>query len=185
MGARACARVHTHARTRTHTRLPQRIAKGGLGAESKHWSDKRLSEMKERDWRIFREDHDIRVKGGRVANPLRSWSEAKLSEPVMRAIEDAGYKKPTPIQMQAIPIGMMQVWRGGGGGARTHARTRKHTLMHTHAQRDIIGIAETGSGKTAAFTIPLLEFVMRVPDKVRVCACARVRVCVCVHSPPP
>jgi ATP-dependent RNA helicase DDX23/PRP28 len=50
-----------------------------------------------------------------------------------------GYEKPSPIQRQAIPIGL--------------------------AKRDIIGIAETGSGKTAAFLIPLLCYMLQLPSQ--------------------
>ncbi len=103
----------------------------------KHWSDKKLNEMSERDWRIFREDFDIRIQGGRATLPLRFWNEANLPTEVMLAIESVGYEKPTPIQRQAIPIGQ--------------------------ARRDIIGIAETGSGKTAAFIIPLLSYLLQIP----------------------
>lgn len=48
-----------------------------------------------------------------------------------------GYKKPSPIQMAAIPLGLQQ--------------------------RDVIGVAETGSGKTAAFTLPMLVYIMNQP----------------------
>ncbi len=65
-----------------------------------------------------------------IADPLRFWEEANLPKTVMAAITSAGYKQPSPIQRQAIPIGLRQ--------------------------RDIIGVAETGSGKTCAFIIPLL-----------------------------
>ena len=105
-----------------------------LGA---HWADKKLAEMTERDWRIFREDFDIRIQGGRAVNPLRNWAEANFPAEVTKAIQAVGYEKPSPIQRQAIPIGT--------------------------AFRDVIGIAETGSGKTAAFVIPLLVYMLRLP----------------------
>lgn len=53
----------------------------------------------------------------------------------VQAIEKVGYKKPSPIQMAAIPLGLRQ--------------------------RDVIGIAETGSGKTAAFVIPMLTYILK------------------------
>src|SRR3546814_13624281 len=60
-----------------------------------------------------------------------TFEELGLSAPLLRAIADAGYTTPTPIQAQAIP----------------------HLLMG----RDIIGIAQTGTGKTAGFTLPMIE----------------------------
>jgi superfamily II DNA/RNA helicase len=59
-----------------------------------------------------------------------SFSHLGLSAKVLGAIEAAGYKTPTPIQEQAIP--------------------------HVLARRDVLGIAQTGTGKTAAFVLPML-----------------------------
>ncbi|XVF84504.1 hypothetical protein PTKIN_Ptkin17bG0042100 [Pterospermum kingtungense] len=103
----------------------------------KHWSEKKLEEMAERDWRIFREDFNISYKGSKIPRPMRSWSESKLSAELLKAVERVGYKKPSPIQMAAIPLGLQQ--------------------------RDVIGIAETGSGKTAAFVLPMLSYISRLP----------------------
>ncbi|CAG8525787.1 6531_t:CDS:10 [Diversispora eburnea] len=105
--------------------------------DDRHWSEKPLSEMKERDWRIFKEDFNITTKGGSIPNPIRSWIESGLSERILNLIESIGYKEPTPIQRQAIPIGLQN--------------------------RDIIGIAETGSGKTASFVIPMLVYISDLP----------------------
>ena len=103
-----------------------------------HWTEKSEEDMSERDWRIFREDHNISSRGGSIPNPIRSWKEAKLDPTILEAIEKIGYKVPTPIQMQAIPIGLQG--------------------------RDIMGIAETGSGKTAAFVLPMLQYILRLPE---------------------
>ncbi|KAI8319714.1 P-loop containing nucleoside triphosphate hydrolase protein [Martensiomyces pterosporus] len=105
--------------------------------DERHWREKPLGEMRERDWRIFKEDYSIACKGGSIPNPYRSWTESKIPKPILRAIEDIGYREPTPIQRQAIPIGLQN--------------------------RDLIGIAETGSGKTASFLIPMLAFIMTRP----------------------
>ncbi|KDD73255.1 DEAD/DEAH box helicase [Helicosporidium sp. ATCC 50920] len=94
--------------------------------------------MTERDWRIFREDFSISYKGSHAAPPLRSWSEAALPESLLRAVEAAGYATPSPIQRAAIPLGL--------------------------AQRDVIGVAETGSGKTCAFVLPMLAYVLAQPE---------------------
>ena len=117
----------------------EKLEKTSIGLRGSHWSEKKLEDMTERDWRIFREDFDIRLRGGRIANPLRYWDEANLPKSVMDAIVAAGYKQPSPIQRQAIPIGLRQ--------------------------RDIIGVAETGSGKTCDFIIPLLVYISKVPKE--------------------
>ncbi|KAF9264801.1 P-loop containing nucleoside triphosphate hydrolase protein [Marasmius fiardii PR-910] len=107
------------------------------GLDERHWTEKPLNEMRERDWRIFREDFSISARGGQIPHPLRSWVESVIPHPILECIEKIGYKEPSPIQRQAIPIGLQN--------------------------RDIIGIAETGSGKTAAFVIPMLAFISNLP----------------------
>jgi ATP-dependent RNA helicase DeaD len=62
------------------------------------------------------------------ATPL--FSDLQLSSPLLKALEDAGYESPTPIQSRMIP--------------------------HMLAGRDVVGQAQTGTGKTAAFALPLL-----------------------------
>src|SRR5271154_1208797 len=62
-----------------------------------------------------------------------SFSHLGLSEKVLNAVATAGYKTPTPIQDQAIP--------------------------HVLARRDVLGIAQTGTGKTAAFVLPMLTML--------------------------
>ncbi|KAL7749346.1 mRNA splicing protein prp28 [Sorochytrium milnesiophthora] len=105
--------------------------------DERHWKEKELHEMRERDWRIFKEDFNISTKGGKLPNPIRFWRESNIPKRILDVIEEVGYTEPTPIQRQAIPIGMQN--------------------------RDIIGIAETGSGKTASFLIPMLSFIMQLP----------------------
>jgi ATP-dependent RNA helicase DDX23/PRP28 len=61
-----------------------RLVKSKMGS---HWSEKALEDMTERDWRIFREDFDIRIQGGRATLPLRFWKEANFPTEIMRAIE--------------------------------------------------------------------------------------------------
>lgn len=47
--------------------------------------------MTQRDWRIMREEFDIRVQGARAINPLRFWSEAAIHPSILKAIEKLGY----------------------------------------------------------------------------------------------
>ncbi|KAJ5694585.1 hypothetical protein N7536_004997 [Penicillium majusculum] len=103
----------------------------------KHWSEKDLSHMRERDWRIFKEDFNIATKGGSVPNPMRSWEESPLPKRLLELVDRVGYKDPTAIQRAAIPIAMQS--------------------------RDLIGVAVTGSGKTAAFLLPLLSYISDLP----------------------
>jgi len=105
--------------------------------DDRHWTEKPLNEMKERDWRIFKEDFNITTKGGNIPNPIRSWKESNLPKNILSIIKDIGYDEPTPIQKQAIPIEL--------------------------ENRDIIGVAETGSGKTASFIIPMLVYISHLP----------------------
>jgi len=72
------------------------------------------------------------------ANALSThFADLGLAEPILRAINDAGYTTPTPIQAQAIP----QVLTGG----------------------DLLAGAQTGTGKTAGFTLPILHLLSQTP----------------------
>jgi len=68
------------------------------------------------------------------------FSEFNLMEPIQAAIRKAGYKAPTPIQQQAIP--------------------------HLLNGRDLLGIAQTGTGKTAAFALPMLQHLAQHPKSL-------------------
>lgn len=70
-----------------------------------------------------------------------AFTELGLSEPILRAINDAGYTNPTPIQSKAIPI----VLKGN----------------------DLLAGAQTGTGKTAGFTLPILHLLSEQPKDVQ------------------
>jgi ATP-dependent RNA helicase RhlE len=67
-----------------------------------------------------------------------SFQELGLAPELLRSLEEQGYTEPTPIQQEAIPVGLMG--------------------------RDLIGSAQTGTGKTAAFILPILQ---RLPNGSR------------------
>jgi superfamily II DNA/RNA helicase len=69
------------------------------------------------------------------------FTELGLGEKVLEAIEDMGFKEPTPIQEAAIPIALMG--------------------------RDVLGLAQTGTGKTASFTLPMIEMLAGGRAKAR------------------
>ncbi|KAK1250376.1 hypothetical protein MKX08_010379 [Trichoderma sp. CBMAI-0020] len=119
---------------RARARAKERAERTGLG---RHWSDKDLNEMRERDWRIFKEDFGIATKGGAIPNPMRSWGESGLPRRLLDIVDKVGYKEPSAIQRAAIPIALQA--------------------------RDLIGVAVTGSGKTAAFLLPLLVYISDLP----------------------
>jgi ATP-dependent RNA helicase RhlE len=80
---------------------------------------------------------------------LTTFNDLGLPERIVRSVEAAGYKTPTPIQAQAIP--------------------------HLTEGRDLLGIAQTGTGKTAAFALPTISRLLSDP-KPRQGKCVRVLV---------
>jgi superfamily II DNA/RNA helicase len=68
-----------------------------------------------------------------AVSSISPFAELGLSEPVVQAVAELGYRAPTPIQAQAIPAVLMG--------------------------RDVLGVAQTGTGKTAGFTLPMLDIL--------------------------
>jgi len=112
-------------------------AQSGRNLLDKHWSEKDLKHMRERDWRIFKEDFNISTKGGAIPNPMRNWQESGLPKRLLDVVAQVGYDEPSAVQRAAIPIALQA--------------------------RDLIGVAVTGSGKTAAFLLPLLVYISELP----------------------
>jgi superfamily II DNA/RNA helicase len=69
------------------------------------------------------------------------FSELELSPEVLQAVSDAGYTNPTPIQEQAIP--------------------------HVKRERDVLGCAQTGTGKTASFVLPMIDMLTAGRSRAR------------------
>jgi ATP-dependent RNA helicase RhlE len=72
---------------------------------------------------------------------MTQFSDLKLDPRVLQAVEDAGYKTPTPIQAGAIPPAL--------------------------EGRDVLGIAQTGTGKTASFTLPMITLLSKGRARAR------------------
>jgi superfamily II DNA/RNA helicase len=72
---------------------------------------------------------------------IETFEDLGLTEETLKALKDSGYTKPTPIQAQAIP----------------------HILM----ARDLVGLAQTGTGKTASFTLPMIDILSTGRAKAR------------------
>ncbi|KAI9370194.1 ATP-dependent rRNA helicase rrp3 [Aspergillus egyptiacus] len=75
---------------------------------------------------------------GEEAQSAKTFKDLGIIDQLCEACENMGYKAPTPIQAQAIPLAL--------------------------EGRDVIGLAETGSGKTAAFALPMLQALMETPQ---------------------
>src|SRR5919199_6787364 len=78
---------------------------------------------------------------------MNMFEELGLNEKLLKAIQELGFTQPTPIQQKAIPV----------------------LLSGT---KDLIGLAQTGTGKTAAFGLPLLQLVdgtQKTPQALIVC----------------
>ena len=76
---------------------------------------------------------------------LTTFTDLKLSTPLLAALTQEGYDTPTPIQAQAVP--------------------------HLLAGRDLLGIAQTGTGKTAAFALPMLQRLAEHKDRPQKNSC--------------
>ncbi|MXV44735.1 DEAD/DEAH box helicase [Saccharibacter sp. 17.LH.SD] len=70
---------------------------------------------------------------------MSSFTALGLAEPILEALKDEGYNVPTPIQAEAIP--------------------------HLLQGRDLLGLAQTGTGKTAAFALPILQYLLNNPRR--------------------
>lgn len=78
-----------------------------------------------------------------------TFSELGVIDPICEACSNLGFKAPTPIQAKAIPAALNHV--------------------------DVIGLAQTGSGKTAAFSIPVLQALWEAPQELFACVLAPTR----------
>ena len=114
---------------------PQSVIKG------KRTSKQAAMDARREELAVFRRQMRIGVTGDEVAAPAGSFEEMQFPKEagwLRSGIEAAGWKEPTPIQMQAVPV-MLE-------------------------GRDILACAPTGSGKTGAFVIPLFALLQR-PQK--------------------
>jgi len=81
----------------------------------------------------FLASKEITVKGTNIPNPLSSFDQAGLLPAIQQTIQKAGWSTPTPIQAQGLPMAL--------------------------SGRDVVGIAQTGSGKTGSFILPAIVHI--------------------------
>jgi ATP-dependent RNA helicase DDX42 len=89
----------------------------------------------------IRKELGLHTTGHDVAKPCVSFAHFGFDQELLDAVIKAGYTEPSAIQRQAIPVAL--------------------------EGRDIIGIAKTGSGKTAAFVLPMLIHIMDQVELVK------------------
>lgn len=97
-----------------------------------------IQKLKEEDVKKLRESLGINVSGALPPRPAISFAHFCFDEALVGAIRKSEYTQPTAIQSQAVPVAI--------------------------SGRDILGIAKTGSGKTAAFLWPMLVHIMDQPE---------------------
>ncbi|KAI8338119.1 P-loop containing nucleoside triphosphate hydrolase protein [Chlamydoabsidia padenii] len=100
-----------------------------------------ITAMTNEQTQAIRQALGLHVSGHHIAKPCVSFAHFGFDEDLMAAIIKAGYTEPSAIQKQALPVAL--------------------------EGRDIIGIAKTGSGKTAAFVLPMLVHIMDQQELVK------------------
>lgn len=92
-------------------------------------------------WQKVRQEWHMEVQGEDIPPPMKRFKDMKFPLPIINALKEKNIQRPTPIQMQGLPVAL--------------------------AGRDMVGIAFTGSGKTVTFSLPLvmaaLEEEFRMP----------------------
>lgn len=100
-----------------------------------------ILEQGEESWQKIRKEWHMEVEGNSIPPPMKRFTDMKFPPPILEALAKKGIKRPTPIQMQGLPVAL--------------------------ASRDMVGIAFTGSGKTMTFSLPMviaaLEEELRMP----------------------
>jgi len=99
-----------------------------------------MRDMTEEECQAIREDWHILVEGEKIPKPIKRFEDMKFPQPVLDALREKGIKKPTPIQIQGLPVVL--------------------------SGRDMIGLAFTGSGKTLVFALPLIMLALEEEKKL-------------------
>lgn len=120
-------------RMRAVAEQQRKLSEAHKKADDIHWTQKSLQDMTVRDWRILKEDFRISTRASQ-SMPIRFWRESNIPPNILDVVDVLGFKEPTPVQRAAIPVAM--------------------------SGQDVVGIAETGSGKTASFLIPVLSHIL-------------------------
>jgi ATP-dependent RNA helicase DDX5/DBP2 len=99
--------------------------------------DPLVANRSERDVQAFRKQHEIAIQGSNVPKPVETFDEAGFPTYVMSEVKAQGFPRPTAIQSQGWPMAL--------------------------SGRDVVGIAETGSGKTLTYCLPAIVHINAQP----------------------
>ncbi|KAI9729720.1 MAG: ATP-dependent RNA helicase dbp2 [Cirrosporium novae-zelandiae] len=128
-----------------------RMSNLGAGLKTQHWDestlpkfeksfykeDENVSKRSDRDVEAFRKEKEISVQGRNLPRPVETFDEAGFPSYVMKEVHAQGFEKPTAIQSQGWPMAL--------------------------SGRDVVGIAETGSGKTLTYCLPAIVHINAQP----------------------
>ncbi|KAI8932888.1 nucleolar DEAD-box protein required for synthesis of 60S ribosomal subunit [Plenodomus lindquistii] len=120
--------------------VPHPMDAEASGSEAENESEHEDAEEAKKAADFFAPEESVLKKKKGAKASTGSFQAMSLSRPILRGLASVGFTEPTPIQNKAIPIAMQG--------------------------KDVVGGAETGSGKTAAFLIPILERLLYRPKKV-------------------
>ncbi|KAK9456062.1 P-loop containing nucleoside triphosphate hydrolase protein [Dipodascopsis uninucleata] len=98
---------------------------------------------------VVKEDEENGINMEEEQKEIESFAELGIMPALCEACENMKFKRPTPIQQQAIPVAL--------------------------SGKDVIGLAQTGSGKTAAFALPILQALWEKPSPLFACVLAPTR----------
>jgi ATP-dependent RNA helicase DDX59 len=96
-----------------------------------------ISELTQTQVEQLQKRLEIQTKGKNVSNPILEFFHCQFDEQLSKNITECAYYSPTPIQMQLIPVAL--------------------------SGRDVMACAQTGSGKTAAFLLPMIARIYNIP----------------------
>lgn len=162
--------------------VPEVASMGAVPGGTSHWSQHAFSAMTAVSWHVFRQQLGITIElvaptgaaaatatssttadANRAAAPVKSAMPAADSLPAIRCWEEAqlplslgrcvthAYALPTAVQAQCVPLALAQ---------RPSAASSGTTTTASALGMDVLAVAETGSGKTAAYLVPLLCHVL-------------------------
>ena len=95
----------------------------------------RIRHASEDEHQEVRDKYHIITEGVNLLPPILAFKDMRFPDPVLKQLESKGIKRPTPIQIQGLPVIL--------------------------AGRDMIGVAFTGSGKTLVFALPMIMLALQ------------------------